>query len=1186
MLLKLYLLGAALAFMPLSTQPDEVHRMDLFPNIPEDVNGTTFPFDIKVINSSDIVLVKCPNAGYRHTSTNDKFSNSMDILSLENIKIQYAKLLSVWFPLLRNASGSTHINCGEVTIKSNGIPPKSLDWTYNVNWNNSLTDIVRETLTYVDSTVPKSSIDCINDEDRTVIFTKNKENDVVLKVDPNMVEKPYVNQLFYYFVKPDEIDKELFKKPCAILKGFRSCPSFALQKEGFSSLVISNSNMTIVEVSGKTEKINVILKQKNDIEYYRGEKISLSKMRYKEGGHEEIKNSNITLTSKFSIEGYDLVKLTYICPNGGNPTMISQKYYFAPTSKDLKIKEETVTYTNNDTSTKPNCPLFYLNIGYLYKFKHNETEKDYSNLAPIGTIKEISSKTESHIFFKGIEDPHLTIKCFYKTPDGNITTITEFIDKDMVAAIQEEERRRVLEEERQRNQTQQSQIDAFRKDIEKTEEKGKKIEEEKKKIEEKLQKSNMSLFQKLSDKVGKGNAIFLVAALILFILIILAVLIVFVYKKWLSPYLIMLKQKRKYPNVYVFWDTLTSQPFDNYCKAIKEKKYLSNKVLNQIVVKKMEGGEEVDVGVSHLFDQTLVKCYRRFPRKIKAHYIYTDIEKRKYILSDGLTKDTQSTFWQMVYEEDIGTIVAIIYDTKSLDVDEYPDDIYWKWKTKKRVFGKVIVTRLEEIKVNALFVTGQKILLEKDGGETKNLEIYHVSNWKENDIPQSDLQFVNMYQEIIKDSQKKNILIHSPEGTGARVYMFTYFACIYDALKTDNDTDCPLKIIKMMREQRYGGNIVPYEFAYVIKALVTNFFNNKILVDFSSRRADFYSSYDTYFYDYLRRQAKMDENVKKFLDFVNIVDEGKIYEYKSVFDTLGRMDPDILPEYSKRFQNAVKNHKEGKDKKRFRYSDIPCIDANGITINGKPEDDKESFIHANKFEYKTVNGTRKLILCQAPTEDTRDDMLDMILRYKVSLIVILVKPEEAIGPQKKWVPYYPTEHYELDTPNFTLLRIMLNKLDENFIVQSRYQVRSKKTNEAVAFDVLHYQGWPDTSIPSEHKSVYGLYKKIVSLRTDDYVVIHCSAGIGRTGTLALIMYLIDTINYFPTFDPITRLKCLREHRYLAVQKHNQFVFALLVVFEHYKKEIDEMDAEAYEKFMTMAEKLFNKEKKRQDKTKE
>lgn len=122
-------------------------------------------------------------------------------------------------------------------------------------------------------------------------------------------------------------------------------------------------------------------------------------------------------------------------------------------------------------------------------------------------------------------------------------------------------------------------------------------------------------------------------------------------------------------------------------------------------------------------------------------------------------------------------------------------------------------------------------------------------------------------------------------------------------------------------------------------------------------------------------------------------------------------------------------------------------------------------------------------------------------------------------------------------------------------------------------------------IPSEHKSIFSLYKRIISLRIDDYVAIHCSAGVGRTGILALIIYLIDTINYFPTFDPIERLKCIREHKYLAVQKYNQFVFALVVVFEHFKKQIDDMDADAYDRFLEIAENLYKKEKELEDEAK-
>uniref|UniRef100_A0A0K0G0P9 Tyrosine-protein phosphatase domain-containing protein n=1 Tax=Strongyloides venezuelensis TaxID=75913 RepID=A0A0K0G0P9_STRVS len=228
----------------------------------------------------------------------------------------------------------------------------------------------------------------------------------------------------------------------------------------------------------------------------------------------------------------------------------------------------------------------------------------------------------------------------------------------------------------------------------------------------------------------------------------------------------------------------------------------------------------------------------------------------------------------MIYEEDIATIVAIIYDKNSGDNDKVIKDLYWK--KKKTTYKSITVTCLDVIKVNVLSVSGYKILLEKRGSESKIVEIFHVCNWKGNEIPQSDLQFVNIYNEVIKNAPKKNILIQSTQGTGARVYMLTYFACIYDALKSDRDIDCPITVIKSIRDGRYRGNLVPYKFAYMIKALVTAFFNNRILIDFSQRRTDFTSSYDSYFYDYLKRSDKMNEFFKKFLEFVNIVDEEKM----------------------------------------------------------------------------------------------------------------------------------------------------------------------------------------------------------------------------------------------------------------------------------------------------------------------
>uniref|UniRef100_A0A0N5B934 Tyrosine-protein phosphatase domain-containing protein n=1 Tax=Strongyloides papillosus TaxID=174720 RepID=A0A0N5B934_STREA len=1172
MFLKLYWLGAALALMPLPTQPQEVHRMKLFPYVPEDTNKTAFLIDLGVTTLSNMALVKCPYTKYIHKNPNDSFFPTDEILHSESVSRDPTKLFA-WVPLLRQSTSQTKITCSTVIIRNNEGSIKEKQWIFNVMWKNGTDNWnFMEQQSRISEISPKHE-NCDMSSKNHTIFGSEREGGFLLMKEYKNMPNLYVNQMFYYFDKFNNSEK--IKEPCGIIMIYGDTPTILIKPYESTSEAPKIGDLHKINVEERDQQtISVVLDMGGNVEYYGGEKITLTRMRYVDEKPKVIENSTTSITTNFIINGYEIVELIYYSPlKNGNHT-ISKQYYFGPSEKNLIIKEEIQPYFKNNTSIKPNCSLYYLNVGYLDKVDYNGTKESYQTLNTTDGIKGKFKIDKESVIFDEKEDGKTTISCTYKTLDGSITTTTKFVNEDTIASIEEKRRKKIFEDQKRKNESIRLKFDALEKDKEKR---------QKEKRGEK-QESNKSLYEKLSDKVGNFYAILLIVGVILLVLFILSFSLKIIYIKLLSPFLKMLKNKKKYPNVYVFWNNLTNQSFDNYCMAIRDKEYLSLKTLHPAFLKAIKTDDEVDIIVSNIFDDTLVECHKNLPRKLQAHYVYTDSEERRYILSDGPRKDNQCSFWQMIYEEDIATVIAIIYDKQSEENDGISKDLYWK--SDKRTYGDITVAHYKKIQVNVLSITGYQILLEKKGGESKSLNIYHAFNWKENDIPQSDLQFVSIYQEILKAAPKKNILIHSSQGTGARVYMLTYFACIYDALKSDNESYCPLRIIKSIRDKRYGGNLVSYEFAYIIKALVTTFFNNKILVDFSTRRSDFMSSYDNYFYDYLKRREQMGGKLEEFLNFVNIVDKGKIYECKSSIYTLGRIDPYIISYRCNRFQNAIDNFEGGKDKKRCRYKIVQCLDSTGITVNGKPETDKDSFIHANKFEYTTKNNKeRKMILCQAPLVDTIDDMLDMILRYKVTVVIILVKPEEADASQKKWVPYFPEQHQVFETSNFCVSKINFKGLDKDFTTETECHLKNKKDDSEMKFTILHYQGWPEKNIPSEHMSIYSLYKRIISLRTDDYIAIHCSAGVGRTGTLALIIYMIDTIDYFPTFDPVERLRCLREHRYLAVQRFNQFVFALLVVFEHHKNEIIDMDSEAYDKFLEIAENVFKKEKEIENKQK-
>uniref|UniRef100_A0A0K0EZC7 Tyrosine-protein phosphatase domain-containing protein n=1 Tax=Strongyloides venezuelensis TaxID=75913 RepID=A0A0K0EZC7_STRVS len=1139
MLSILYLLVAAMALVPLSIRANDPNHWKLFPPTFKDIKDGTFPIAKTTNGSSDMILAKCPRIGYKHFKKDDGFETDESMNNL-TFYISNNQIPVSWIPLMKGLSGSASINCGRVNIISGVNSLTFYKWSYNVIWGNALNaeeiTIKEITDTKVHPTHPK----CNTSRENTFIFTNAKEGGIV-KVDPYpaKLKNPYVYQMFYYFKKPSESNNDITEEPCGIFKGYSDSPQIILlSHETFSTTAVSGKIVTIntegTHETGKT--FTVQLQLENNKEFYRGERIHLTKVRYLKGGQKFIENSTKMITSNFTIKGYELINIRYDYVGRFEKESISKMYYFGPSSADLKIDNVAVPYVKGEVTGQPNCSTYFMTVGYLQEIGYNG--KKYARNTT--QTKEKFEESGDLFYLKSNRERQTILECIYKTPGGTITTRTNFINGTKVSAG----------------------LDANGNPIYV-------IDVADHMLKNEINQLKRSWYKKLVDSCGKIGAISIIIGVFLLILLCLIVPLLVIYIRILGPCMKVRKYKSMYPNVYHFWESLTNESFEDYCNSIMDKKYLSDKVTNRKVIKKIEGGEEIDVGISDLFDSTLVACYKNMPKKIKAHCIYKDIENRKYILSDALTKDTIYSFWQMIYDEDIGTIIAVIYDKKTGGNNQASNKIFWP--EDKGTYEDISIKLQSSIKTNILSVFGYKFQLSKKGGAPKTIKIYHVSNWKENDIPQSDLQFFNLYEEIFKSSKHKNFLIHSSQGTGSRVYMLTYYVCMYDAILSEKILENPLFVIKKIRDKRYGGNIGAYEFAYVIKCLVTTLFKNKILIDMEKRHVDFISSYDDFLYNYMTRQAKMDPKLIEFLSYVNIIDSAKIDEYKAVFDGIGLIPQKDHPIYFKRFIEAAM----ARVNRKTRYADIMCLDSTALTVKGKPKEDPESFIHANKFDYLTTDGRkRKLILCQAPLAHTRNDMLDMIFRYKVSTIVVLVKPEEA---EHKWIPYFPLGNEVFDSDNYTVTKSSEKAVDKNHISESEYFLDGKRGEGRFKFTILHYRGWPDKTIPSEHMSIYALYKRIVNLGFDDYIAIHCSAGIGRTGTLALIMYLIDTVNSFPTFNPLARLLSIRQNRYGAVQKFNQFVFALLVVFEHFKKQIDMMDPGAYKKLYKMAQNAFKKE---------
>ncbi|CEF64024.1 Protein-tyrosine phosphatase, receptor/non-receptor type domain and Protein-tyrosine/Dual specificity phosphatase domain and Protein-tyrosine phosphatase, catalytic domain-containing protein [Strongyloides ratti] len=1113
-----------------------------FQSVPEQINQTTFPVDLKLPAKSDVILLKCPGSLYKHGNIEDKFYKNI-LLGKSSVMPSNEEILFNWILSVYNASGPQQIHCGTVGIKRNDGSQMPYEWKFNFNWQPTPNPFLMAKKVPISNQLPSPS-KCGTDQEKILKYTKDKNGKLFklnlvndLLTTPN--DLPHANKLYYLFTIPQDSHEKEFAEPCTIFRAVNNRPLMVIKGYNSTQIPLDNTKIDVITFDYLESVLTIQLVIENQPllqDFYKNEEILINKVVYTKDGIKEVPHSNKITKGTFSINGYELLNFTYNCPTLEGNEMITKIFYFAPPNDKYIYPLEYFLYASNETVVKPNCSINGFNFGYLHAVGYIEKIVSLDELNANGVAKYGLYRSGSFVFTSDTTQFNTTLNCHYKTPNGEIIFINSFLHNDKARF------------ETDKNGNKYLKVDSDGINVKGSEKSG---------------------FAKLKEKVGLIGAISIIVGSVFGGILILTGFCALIFLKQIKLHIRRKKLASKHPNIFKLWKELSNANLEKYCEIVQHKKYIPDILKKQTFIKKIEGDEEVDFDTTALFNSSLVKCFKSIFGEIRAHYINDVSPERKYIISDGPTPERVKYFWELLYKEDVAVVISIIHQEKSDGPVTDEKQLYWSKKNQN--YGNVAVKFLDEVPTNLSYVKVLKFSMTMKGKEPKKVTLFHVSYWKEHAIPSTDLHFTNLYSEVSECAGNRNVLVHASRSAGSRVFMFTYFCCILEAMETDTSVYNPMEIIKEVREKRYGGNISSMEYAYLLKALVTYFFDNNMLIGGNNGRINFAKEYEHYLYNLEKRENKMKEKFKNFLKYVNVIDSGKLNDLCVQFDSVGMMSNGDLLKKCQRF-NMIKS----KLLKKNRYNDIVCLDKYSININGYDSKDIRGYIHANQMVYKYGDEKeRKIIMCQAPIQTTVDDMYDMIFRYKIGIIVVLVNVNE-IKVQNKCYPYFPADVKDMKTSRYTVLYID-KKVDEvNHIIEYDYTIYNNK-NVASNFKLLHYINWPDKSIPNESKPIHELYKKIINLYNDRYIAIHCSAGIGRTGTLALVIYMIDMINYGKAFDPVKFLETLRMHRYKAVQTKSQFIFSLSILYEHFKDEIKKMDKEAYDNFTKLAEDIYRQD---------
>ncbi|XP_061176849.1 receptor-type tyrosine-protein phosphatase beta-like isoform X2 [Saccostrea echinata] len=242
-------------------------------------------------------------------------------------------------------------------------------------------------------------------------------------------------------------------------------------------------------------------------------------------------------------------------------------------------------------------------------------------------------------------------------------------------------------------------------------------------------------------------------------------------------------------------------------------------------------------------------------------------------------------------------------------------------------------------------------------------------------------------------------------------------------------------------------------------------------------------------------------------------------------------------------KHATETSETDSNKLKNRYVNILPFDVTRVKLQLTEDDDPSTdFINANYLPgYKSE---REYIATQGPIPGTIDDFWRMIWEQNVSIIVMLTlcKEEGRVKCEMYWPENVkePKQYGDLvvetvscSTVNFYDFRIFKIKLGDT--------TRTLKH--------FHFLQWKDFSANVQNDVMIDFIKNVRNhIRPPDMngpVVVHCSAGVGRTGTYCALDHLfqvIDDHDLDHSIDIFDLVLNLREHRMFMVQTEQQYIF--------------------------------------------
>lgn len=238
--------------------------------------------------------------------------------------------------------------------------------------------------------------------------------------------------------------------------------------------------------------------------------------------------------------------------------------------------------------------------------------------------------------------------------------------------------------------------------------------------------------------------------------------------------------------------------------------------------------------------------------------------------------------------------------------------------------------------------------------------------------------------------------------------------------------------------------------------------------------------------------------------------------------------------------------KQSENMDKNRYKDVLPYDITRVVLQEEGDD----YINASHVKTEPAGCVLRYIAAQGPLPHTCTHFWRSVWEQNVSVIVMLTTLTER--GRTKCHQYWP---HPPEVRDYGYLQVCCHSEECNLAYVTReLTLTNTQLGQQRSITHLQYAAWPDHGVPEDSSDFLDFVQSMRSMREESVpLMVHCSAGIGRTGVLITMETAMTLMEKEKPVYPLEIITLMREQRAMLVQTSCQFTFVCEAILRVYRE---------------------------------